>query len=161
MAESFREQVRVILEGGGGEALGDGRFLPLITLDSEARLGLDASGVWTVVPNDGRPVARCTPGNEHMLYEVFETKRGDFEEKLTQAAASAGLPGEETMLAFPATAVVRAILEKEEPYLMRLALQWLLPTELRELRAAIVKVTVTRDIPKVVKDIAARLIVPE
>jgi hypothetical protein len=161
MAESFREQVRAILEGGGGEALGDGRFLPLITLESEARLGLDASGVWTVVPTDGRAAARCTPGNEHMLYEVFETKRSDFEEKLAKAAAAAGLPGEETMLAFPATAVVRAVLDKEQPYLTRLALQWLVPTELREMRDAIVKVTKNREIPKVVKDLAARLIVPE
>jgi hypothetical protein len=110
MTETLAEQVRAIIEGGGGESAGDTRFLPLITLESEARCGLDASARWVSVPTDGRPIARCEPGQEHLLYEVLETKRVDFEKKLAEGARAAGLPPDESVLAFPAVAVIRAVL---------------------------------------------------
>jgi hypothetical protein len=161
MAETLSERVGAIIEGGGGESAGDMKFLPLITLESESRCGVDASLRWVCAPTDGRPASRCDPGNEHMLYEVLETKRDNFESKLADSAKALGLPPEEIVLAFPAIAVVRAVLEKELPYLTRLALQWILPSELRELRADIVKVTTARDIPSPIKEMAKRLVVPE
>jgi hypothetical protein len=57
--------------------------------------------------------------------------------------------------------VIRAVLEKEHPYLTRLALEWIRPTELRALRAELVAVTKAASMPLPVKDLAERLIVPE
>lgn len=161
------ERMRAILDGGGGEAFGDARFVPLVTLESEARCGLElrletkARLVWVSAPSDGRPLVRAEPGQEHLLYEVLETKRDDFEDRLAEGALAAGLPAEATVLAFPAIAVVRAVLAKEHAYLSRLALQWLLPSELRELRVDILRVIAARDMPTPVKDLAKRLVVPE
>ncbi len=161
MAETLKEEVRAAFERGGGEAAGDTRFLPLVTLESETRYGLDPDGAWIGVPTDGRPPFRCEPGSEHMFYEALESKRDDFEARLTEGARAAGLPAEEVVLSFPAVAVVRAVLAKEHPYMARLALLWPLPSELRELRADIVRISKSPSLSTPIKDLAQRLIVPE
>ena len=161
MTETLKERAREIFEAGGGEPVEGTKFLPLVTLESEARCGIDSKLTWISVPTDGRPIARGEPGQEHLLYEVLETKRDDFEKKLAEGARAAGLPPDDTVLAFPAVAVIRAVLEKELAYLTKLALQWALPSELRELRADILKVAAARNIPTPVKEMAKRLVVPE
>lgn len=160
-AKILSEKVRELLENGAGERAGDSRFLPLVTLESDARCGIDADLVWVIAPADGSAPKRCVPGQEHHFYEALETKRTDFDNNLEKAAAEAGLPADEIVLAFPAVAVVRAVLQKEHAYLTWLALQWIRPSELRELRAEIVKVTKLRDMPARTKELAERLIVPE
>jgi hypothetical protein len=157
-------QVREILEAGGGEpidAAGTSRFLLLVTLDSGARVGIDHEARWILLPEDGRPATRYTPESAYLFHEALEWKRGRFDDAVESAARALGLPAEEVLFSFPAIEVIRAVLAKKAAYLTRLALQWILPTELRTLRAEIKEVTTSLDMPLPVKDLAGRLIVPE
>jgi hypothetical protein len=165
MGETLKERLVEVLEGGGGEAAAAAapgeRFLPLVTLESEMRIGLDREAHWVAAPPDGRAPFRVEPGGEHALYEVLESKRGDFEAKLEAAAREHGLPADEVVLAFPAVDVVRGVIAKGLPYMTRLALLWILPSELRELRADVVKIAGANEMPAPIRDLASRLIVPE
>ncbi len=98
--------------------------------------------------------------NLHLFHEAIEWKRDRFDDALAETARALGLPEDALFLAFPATGVVRAVLAKRSSYMTRLALLWLLPSELRELREDIL--TVCRDafMPTPVKDLAHRLVVP-
>ncbi len=158
-------QVEALLDAGGGEPSpvdgGAGRFVRLVTLESGARLGLDREGRWLLVSDDGHAVTRCTPDAAHLFHEALEWKRSRFDDALERAALAQGLPGEAVILAFPAVEVIRAVLAKDHPYLTRLALEWLHPTELRALRAELRAVTRSASMPLPVKDLAERLIVPE
>jgi len=163
-AQELGAQVREILEAGGGEPLdaaGSARFLPLVTLDSGARVGLDHEARWILLPDDGRPAMRYAPEAAYLFHEALEWKRARFDDAVESAAGALGLPAEAVLFSFPAVEVIRAVLAKKAAYLTRLALQWILPTELRELRREIKEVTVTLDMPVPVKDLAGRLIVPE
>jgi hypothetical protein len=64
-------------------------------------------------------------------------------------------------MGFPAVPVVRSILAKKSSYLTRLALEWVLPSERRELREEILEVTRTDNMPAQVKELARRLLVRE
>jgi hypothetical protein len=162
-ASTLGARVKEILEGGAGDVAGPGpeRFLPLVTLDSGARCGLDAGGRWLIAPDDGRPIVRYAPADAHLFHEVLEQKRRRFDDAIEDAARAAGLPAEEVLFAFPAVEVIRAVLAKEHPYLTRLALEWIGPTELRLLRAEIRAVTRVTHMPLPVKELAERLVVPE
>jgi hypothetical protein len=160
-ASGLGQRVREILDGGGGEAVNDGsRFVPLVTLDSGARVGLDAEARWLLAPETGAPVP-FSPTTAHLFHEVLEQKRRRFDDALEEAARAAGLPAEAALFSFPAVDVVRAVLAKEHPYLTRLALEWIGPTELRLLRAEIQSVTRAQGMPVPVRELAERLIVPE
>jgi hypothetical protein len=151
-------RVREILDGGGGAPAGATRFVPLVTLDSGARCGLGPEG-WLLVPETGAPVA-FSPDTAHLFHEVLEQKRRRFDDTLEEAARAAGLPAEAALFSFPAVDVVRAVLAKEHPYLTRLALEWIGPTELRLLRAEIQAVTRVQSLPAPVRELAERLVVP-
>mgnify|MGYP001025074766 CR=1 FL=1 len=56
--------------------------------------------------------------------------------------------------------LVRAVIAKRSSYLTRLALSFLRPSELRDLRSEILGVTQDPMMPTTVKDFAARLVVP-
>ena len=160
---TFSAQVTELLDGGGGEPVAGGpdRFLPLVTLDSGARCGLDREGRWLLVPGDDRPATRHTPATAHLFHEALEWKRARFDDAIEEAARALGLPAYAVADTFPAVEVIRAVLEKEHPYLTRLALEWIRPTELRELRVELRAVTKAPNLPAPVKDLAERLIVPE
>jgi hypothetical protein len=157
-------RVRALIDGGAGEPIPGGaagdRFLPLVTLDSGARCGLDAAGRWILVPDDGRAPVRWAPELAHLFHEPLEWKRDRFDDAIEQAARALGLPPDDVVFAFPAIEVIRAVLAKQQSYLTRLALQWIRPTELRPLRADIVAVTKQDDIPAAIKLLAERLVVP-
>jgi hypothetical protein len=57
--------------------------------------------------------------------------------------------------------VIRAVLARQSSYLTRLALEWIRPTELRELRREILAVREVPNLPVAVKQYAERLVVPE
>jgi hypothetical protein len=154
-------RVRELLDAGGGEPLESGRFLPLATLASGARVGLDASAAWILVPDGGGPPRAYAVEQAHAFYEVLESKRDDFDDAVESAARGAELPADEILFSFPAVAVIRAVLEKGFPYLTRLALLWIRNTELRELRAEILVVSRSGEMPLPIRDLAERLLVPE
>jgi len=68
------------------------------------------------------------------------------------------LPTDDIVLAFPSISLIRAVLAHRSAYMWRLALLWLLPSEVRELREEIQRVGQERDAPRSVKDIAERLL---
>ncbi|WP_437737790.1 hypothetical protein [Sorangium sp. So ce1335] len=161
MSAGLRDLVRELLDGGGGEPLEGGRFLPLVTLESGARVGLDGAAAWVVVPEGGGPAQPFTPDRGPLVFEVLESKRDDFDASIEAAARAAGLPPEEVAFSFPAADVVRAVLARGLPSMTRLALSWLRLTEVRALRADIVAVSRDPTMPVPVRDLAERLTVPE
>lgn len=152
-------RIRELVEGGGGEAIFATRFFPLVELDSGARVGLDAQARFAIT----LPDALCTyaPEAGHMFHEVLEWKRSKFDDALEEGAAVHGLAPIEVSLAFPATGIVRAVLVKNMHYTTRLALQWLRPTELRDVQVEIRHIVQDRATPTQLRDFAARLLVRE
>jgi hypothetical protein len=144
-----------------GEGSGEPPFLPLVTLDSEARYGLDAELRWVLVAAEGTAPVVIRKDNVHLLHEALEWKRDRFDDAVTEAARAFALPEDEIVYSFPVIDLVRAILDKRVSYLTRLALSWLRPTELRELRAEIVSVSKDSFMPAPVRGLAERLTVPE
>jgi hypothetical protein len=132
-----------------------------MTLDSGARCGLDREGRWVLVPDGGKAPVRFDPAGAHLFHEVLEVRRARFDDAVETAARALELPAEEIVLTFPAVDVVRGVLAKEHPYLTRLALEWIAPTELRVLRAEIRAVTRIASMPTATKELAERLVVPE
>jgi hypothetical protein len=161
MSEGLSDGVRKALEAGKGATKHGITYLPLMTLESETELALDAELRWLAVPADDRPPFVYAPDAEHVLSEVIESNREAFDASLEASATALGLPGSEVLFAFPTVGIVRAILGKQSTYLIRLALQWLRATELRELRADLVRVSKDQNLPRPIKDLAERLIVPE
>jgi hypothetical protein len=157
---ALRDAVREQIEAGRGASFAGRAALPLVTLESGAVVALDGDLGWLVALPDGR-VLGATGGEEHVLHEALEQKRDAFEAALEAGARAAGLDPDAVVLAFPATAVVRAVLARRVPFLVHLALRWLVPTELRELRADILRVATGSDLPRPVKELAAHLVVPE
>ncbi|MEO7331235.1 MAG: hypothetical protein ABI193_21850 [Minicystis sp.] len=160
MESTLRARVQEILEHGGGEQVGDARVLPLVTLESGARQGLDGAARWALIPAEsGAPVV-IDEGNVHLLHEAIEQRRDDFDEAIEQQARALDLPVDELLFSYPVTALVRSILVKRSSYLTRLALAFLRTTELRALREEILVVTRDSAMPGPVKDLAMRLVVP-
>jgi hypothetical protein len=153
-------QVRALLEGGGGEAAGERRVLPLVTLDSGARYALDGDLKWLILPEQGPPVP-FTLENAYLMHEVLEWKRDRFDTAVEDAARALGLPALEVVFTFPSVEVIRAVMARGANYLTRLALEWIRPSELRELRKDILAVTTMPGIVVPVKEFAQRLVVPE
>lgn len=161
MDANLGARVRELLEAGGGEPLGGGRFLPLVTLESGARVGLDEAGAWVLVPEGGGAARVYSPERGQEFFEVLESQRDAFDASVEQAARAAGLPPEDVAFSFPVEGVVRAVLARGLPTLTRLALSWLRLTELRALRAEIAAVARDTTMPMPVRDLAQRLTVPE
>jgi hypothetical protein len=158
---TLRERVQAVLDAGGGQTADGHRFLPLITLESGGRYGLDADLRWLVVSPDGAAVSVFTPSSGHLMHEALEWKREAFDGALEAAARSFDLPVDDVVFSFPVFDVIRAVFARKSSYMTRLALQWLRPTELRELRADIKAILDQPNMPRPVKDLAERLVVPE
>jgi hypothetical protein len=161
MENELGSAVRKALEEGKGEKVGSHAFLPLVTLESDTRVALDGNLDWLAVPPDERTPFVYGEGCEHYLCECLEMKRDVFDTQLETAAKGHGLDPDAVVFAFPVIGLVRSILAKGSPYLTRLALFWLRPTELRDLRADILAVSRMQNIPMPLKELAARLVVPE
>ncbi|XXX81888.1 hypothetical protein WMF30_24310 [Sorangium sp. So ce134] len=161
MSANLKDLVRELLDAGGGEPLEGGRFLPLVTLESGARVGLDGAGTWVFAPEDGGAAQAFAPERGRVFFEVLESKRDDFDASIEAAARAAGLPAEEVAFSFPAVDVVRAVLARGLPSMTRLALAWIRLTEVRALRADIAAVSRDPTMPVPIRDLAERLTVPE
>lgn len=157
---ALADAVREAIDAGRGATFDGHAAIPLVTLESESVVAIGPDLGWLVALPDGR-VRVATGGEEHVLHEAVEQKRADFEAALERGARAAGLDPDAVVLAFPATAVVRAVLARRVPFLVHLALRWLVPTELRELRPDILRVATGSDLPLPVKELAQHLVVPE
>lgn len=161
MNEALAASVQAMIDEGRCETVAGMRLVPLLALESETRIAIAEGMRWVAVPPDERPPFVYGPGTEQVLLEAIETPRRDFEQRLEEAARKVGLPAEEACDAFPYVGVVRAVLATTSPYLVRLALLWLRPTELRELREDLGRVARSPALPTVVKDLAAHLVVAD
>ncbi|MEP7126923.1 MAG: hypothetical protein ABJE95_38685 [Byssovorax sp.] len=158
MPSTLAEQIAEIF--AKGEGFGEPPFLPLVTLDSEARYGLDAGARWILAVPEAAPLV-IGKSNVHLLHEALEWKRTRFDDAVTESARALGLPEDEIVDSFPVFDLVRAIFEKKTSYLTRLALAWLRPSELREVRSEILLVSKDKFMPAPVRGLAERLVVPE
>lgn len=164
---ALREQ----LLAEGAERVGDHAFVSIVTLDSGARLALtmvgpvDDEGLptgdaqWAMVI--GQELSPFDPERVIKFAELIENPRADIEERIERGAADAGLPAESVLFSLPVVEIVRAMLEKNRPHFSRLSLLWLLPSELRALRADIVELVDNELLPRSLRDLAQRLVVPE
>lgn len=150
-------RIQELVECGGGELFFSSRFFPLVELDSGARVGLDVQARFVITI----PESLCvySPNAGHMFHEVLEMSRNKFDDALENGAKSHGLPALEVSLAFPASGIVRAVLIKNMHYTTRLALQWLRPSELRDVQTEIRQIVEDRRTPTALRDFANRLIV--
>src|SRR5687768_14832820 len=117
MDEKLAALLREALDAGKGEAIGESRFLPLVTMESGTRLGVDSHLRWIALPADGRAPFIYGPGTEHVICEAIENKRDWFETQLEAGARAVGLPPDDVVFDFPTIGLVRSILEKGSPYL--------------------------------------------
>jgi len=160
MGHELGPLVAALVEQGKGESISSTRFFPLVTLDSGARVGLDGEARFALITADGE--LRTFSNEEgHVFHEVLEWKRSAFDDALEEGGKSLGLPGFDVSLAFPTTGIVRAVLQKNMHYTTRLALAWLRPTDLRELRDDIRRIAEDRYTPSTIRDLASRLIVSD
>ena len=107
-----------------------------------------------VVTGPGFFVHLRSEDDGHMFHEVLEWNRNKFDDALEQGAKALGLPPIEVSLAFPASGIVRAVLVKNMHYTTRLALQWLRPSEVRDVQVEIRRIVEDRKIPTVLRDFA-------
>ena len=134
-------------------------FIPLIKLDSGCDYGLAEGPTWA--RSDGTTLTVFSADTVRAFVEVFEHPRREFEDRVEKRAGEVGLPATEAAWSFPALQLVRAMLAEETAYFVRLALLWLLPTELREMRADIQAVSEREEMPQALRDLAVHLCVPE
>jgi hypothetical protein len=158
METPLRARLQVLLAEGRGE--GSPPWLPLATLESGARYGLDGDARWILSPPDEGAVIAISAANVHLYHEALEQKRDGFEEALERSAKAHELPVDDVVFSFPAVELARAVMAKRVSYLTHLALMWLRTTELRVLRDDILAVTRDPTVPGPVKSLAERLVVP-
>lgn len=160
MEGSFAPRLRALVEEGKGEVLGQTRFFTLVTLDSGARIGLDEAAQFILVREDGASIVPFSLAEAYVFHEVVESRRNAFDDALEDGARALGLPALDVALAFPAIDIVRAVLAKNVHYTTRLALSWLRPSELRDMRDDIKRIIEDRYTPPPIRDLAERLLVP-
>jgi hypothetical protein len=160
-------ELRTALEGlvaaGKTEALGGVDFAGVFDLGTGLRYGLvllpEGDVGWAVV--DGARLVKFAPETAAFFVEVLEHSRREVDDRIEREAAQRGLPAEPTLFSFPSVALVRAIAATRAPHFCRMALVWLLPTELRELRGDIQALARDEECPEELRDLAAHLVVPE
>jgi hypothetical protein len=156
--QAAREVFEQLVEDGVAETLGDEQFVSVLKLVSGARYGVVAGLRWAVV--DGERFTLFGAGNEKAFVEALEYVRADFDDQLEAGAAARGFDGMALMFAFPAIELVQAMLLSGSPHFSRLALAWLRPTEIRAVRDELIAVTKDTLLPKAVRELATRLVVP-
>jgi len=105
--------------------------------------------------------AEAVAGGERRFMELLERPRREVEDALDAAATRLSLDVGEVLRTLPSVTWVSAVLASRHDHLCRLALAWLLPSELREAREAIVTVAEDDTLQIGVRQLAERLVVPE
>ena len=161
MNEKVSARVIEILLAGGGEKVKDLSYVPLVVLESGTKYGLNEKGEWVAHRTGTTDLMTFGPGTEPQFCEAVEQKRGDFDQMLSDRAQALGFDPDATVLSFPSVEFVRDLLHRQSILFTRLALLFLLPSELRELRADIREVSANQGMPRPIRDLANHLTVPE
>ncbi len=148
---------------GSAEQVAGHSLVVLLDFESGHRYGLMVTadgagdhGRWARAANG--KITPFGPGEEHAFVELLEHPRRDVEAHIEKRAAAVGLPALAAAWSLPGVELVRAMLNGPSQHFARLALEWLLPTELRELRAEILACSENRDFPEAVRALAQHLI---
>jgi hypothetical protein len=157
---------RLLAHFSGAEVLEARAFVSLIDFDTGLRYGLvtteDGSGEhgrWAVA-SQGK-VTLFESGGERAFVELVEHPRREVEAKIEAAATKLGLPPLDTTWSLPTIDLLRALMRAGSQHYARLALGWVLPSELRELRSDIQAVANNNSFPAGVRSLAERMIVAE
>jgi len=148
----------------GVQALGGRCFLPFVEAATGRRFGLSWTEteppLWGSV--EGEEVVSCDPLRGKGSYlELMERPRHEVEDELDAAAQRYGLDVGDVLRSLPSVPWVTAVLGSRHNHLCRMALLWLLPSELREARPAIVAVAEDETLRIGLRQLARRLIVAE
>jgi hypothetical protein len=154
---TVRARLAAVLDEGRVEDVGGARFLPLVELASGARLGLDEVGRWALAEAEATELRPVVPGAERTFVELCEQPRRELEARIEAAAGALGFSADALLASLPSVAIVRSLLGLRSAHVVRLALLWLLPSELRELRVEIAAVAADERHPRAVRELAARL----
>lgn len=166
---SLAATLRGLGPGDGISVEGELSFLTLLEAPTGRAFGLswvtegEAPPRWAyrdgaaVVPCDAEAVA----AGERRFVELLERPRHDVEDALDAAAGRHGLDVGALLRSLPSVPWIRAVLASRHDHLCRLALGWLLPSELREARDAIVAVAADDKLQIAVRQLAERLVVAE
>lgn len=158
MSEVAEAWATVVTEGKA-DKVGEAAFLPLIELDSGMAFGLTEGPQWA--RRSGGTLIVFSEQTAASFVEAMEVPRRDFEATLEENAAAKGMPGPQTAWSFPAPTLISCMLGGETLHFVGLALHWILPTELRALRADIHAVTEREDVSQSLRDFAIHLRVRE
>jgi hypothetical protein len=158
MGDSVVQRVGALVEAGEAEKLGERHFMTVLTLESGMRYGLVEDGRWAVVEEGALTVFE--PGKEVLFVEVFEVPRLEFDERLERRGKELEFGADDLLYSFPVIELVGAMLGSASPHFRRMALMWLLPTELRALRDRISSVAADRSMPAALRELAQRMVVP-
>jgi hypothetical protein len=157
MGQPLTERLAALLEAGEAEPYAEHHFVSVLTLDSGMRYGLIEDGSWALVEGDELTV--FAPGTEMLFVEVLEVPRDEFDDRVLEAGRGIGCDPEELLFSFPVVELVSATLASASPHFRRISLMWLLPTELRGLRQAILAVAQDRSMPGSLRELAQRMVV--
>ena len=134
-------------------------FVPLVSLDAQYGVVVDEEGGMVWAKADGDELVMFAVGDEPHFVEVLEHPRRDFDAMIESGAKEHELAPTDALFSFPVFELVAAMLKTTAHY-KYLALQWILPSELRELRDDIKPLCDDRSLPVHVRDLAKRLWVP-
>ena len=166
MSDTLKARLAALIEEGSCDEVEGRPFLSLCTLESEMRYGLclrDDELIWARAQEgpSGEVLIFASGADAVRFVELVEHDRDLLEERIASAARERGLDPEAAVATLPVVTVVGGLLEGRTPLFCRQALRWLRPTELRPLRAAIAGVAEDRAMPRDVRSLAERLIVPD
>jgi hypothetical protein len=154
---SLQERIAELCESGVGRKLADDLFLPLMTLDSGRDYGLDGEARWAMIDDQGGLVRFDEQSARHFV-ELLEHARREVEERLERRAAELELPVDDVVLAMPALELLAAMFGSPSPHFVRLALGWMLPSEIAALRGQLAEIAERSNLPLAVRDHARRLL---
>ena len=149
------------IEGEDVPRVGEEAFFFLFQLDSEIRYGLDGTGRWCLVAPDENALRGFAPGTEAWFIEWLEHARADIESAARKGAESCGLSVDLVEASIPAVELVRAVIVSRSVYGCRQALRWLLPSELRAVRAELAELAEDAAMPQSIRELARHLVVTE
>lgn len=160
MSDEVREAVASKVEAEEVEHVGADVFIPIFSLESGTRFGLDEHGGWAMVEAGAQQLIQFQTGKEMYFLELLEHARDAVEVQIGEGAAKQGLPSDGVTWSLPAIELVRVVCQLRKPHFCRLALLWLLPSELRELRDELAALSEDHKLPQALRDLASRLAGP-
>jgi hypothetical protein len=154
---TLQEKIAELCEAGPGRMVGEQVFLPLLTLESGRDYGLDGAARWTMCEADATLVV-FDDDTSLRFVELLEHERRGVEDRLEGRAAELGLPVDDVVLAMPAVELLAAVFASPSAHFVRLAIAWMLPSEIPALRKQLAEVADRSALPVALREHVRRLL---